>query len=91
MFVLSSLKDYHRNLYSPADSNVTASSLHSLHLDPGHPSELLILVRILVHGVIFVLGNVLEVNVAMLVLKQLGELLKREIRATEGQDKTSGV
>ena len=54
-------------------------------------SELLILVRILVHGVIFVLGNVLEVNVAMLVLKQLGELLKREIRVTEEQDKTSGV
>ena len=41
-----------------------------------HPSELLILVRVLVHGVIFVLRNVLEVNVAVLVLKQLCELLK---------------
>ena len=75
MFVLSSLKDYHRNLYSPAGSNVTASRPPSLQ-----PSELLILVRVLVHGVILVLGNVLEVNVAVLILKQLGELLKWEIR-----------
>ena len=45
-----------------------------------HPSELLILVRVLVHGVIFVLRDVLEVNVAVLVLKQLGELLKWEIK-----------
>ena len=43
-------------------------------------SELLVLVRVLVHGVIFVLWDVLEVNVAVLVLQQLGELLEREIR-----------
>ena len=39
MFVLSSLKDYHRNLYSPAGSNVTASRPHSPPLRASHPRQ----------------------------------------------------
>ena len=39
-------------------------------------SQFLVLVRVLVHGVVFVLGDVLEVDVSVLVLQQLGQLLQ---------------
>ena len=39
-------------------------------------SQFLVLVRVLVHGVVLVLGDVLEVDVAVLVLQKLGQLLQ---------------
>ena len=57
------LKDYHR---------ICSDTI----LSDSMSSQFLVLVRVLVHGVVLVLGDVLEVDVSVLVLQQLGQLLQ---------------
>ena len=45
--------------------------------DSTHVLKLLLLVRVLVHGVVLGIGDVLQVDVAMLVLQQLGQVLHK--------------
>ena len=57
------LKDYHR---------ICSDTI----LSDSMSSQFLVLVRVLVHGVVLVLGDVLEVDVSVLVLQKLGQLLQ---------------